>query len=331
MLQRFNPLWSLSEIRARVVKRVAEDEDTISLWLRPNGRWRGHTAGQHLTLGVDIDGVRRQRVFSVSSANRPDGLFRVTFRRQAPGGVTDWLHTNAGRGQIVTLGRPAGEFVLPDPVPNKLMMLAGGSGITPIMAMLEQLADQRYRGDVLLLQLCRRAQDRLFAGALDQLRETLPGLRVMVHESQRDGRLRPEALDRLVPELEDRLTLLCGPAAWMADVDNFFADRGLSGQLMQERFAAPRPPSAPGAALQITATETKRMFTQKSGASLLESAESAGLQPAHGCRAGICRTCLCKKRSGTARNLITGRRSEQPDEWIQLCISVAESDLELSL
>ncbi|MDZ7789287.1 MAG: ferredoxin reductase [Xanthomonadales bacterium] len=331
LLQHVNPLWSLSEIRARVVARIDEDDETISLWLKPNGRWPGHVAGQHLALGVEINGVLRQRVFSVSSAKRSDGLLRVTLRRQAGGGVTDWLHRHARVDQIVTLSPPGGEFVLPAPAPQKLLMLAGGSGVTPMMAMLGQLADQAYQGSVVLIQLCRHEQDRLFAEELEQLQATLPGLKIIVHESSRDGRLNNTALDDRVPDLADRTALLCGPAAWMADVSEHYADRGLSGQLQQERFAAPRPAATPGAARQINATQSEQVFTQNPGASLLESAETAGLQPAFGCRAGLCRTCLCKKQWGTTRNLITGLRSEQPDEWIQLCISVAESDLELSL
>ena len=331
LLQRVNPLWSLSEIRARVVQRIEEDEDTVSLWLKPNGRWPGHSPGQHLALGVEINGVMRQRVFSLSCAQRPDGLLRVTLRRQPGQGMSDWLHRHAHIGQIVTLSDPGGEFVLPDPAPQKLLMLAGGSGMTPMMAMLEQLAEQGYQGDILLLQLCRHAQQRLFAEELKQLQQPLPGLRLMLHASSQSGRLQADSLQALVPDLAVRHCFLCGPADWMSDVSALYADRGLSALLQQERFTAPRPASTPGAARQIYAGQSEQVFTQKSGASLLESAEAAGLQPAYGCRAGLCRTCLCKKQSGTVRNLITGLSSEQPDEWVQLCVSVAETDIELTL
>ena len=331
LLQQINPLWSLSDIRARIVQRVEEDADTISLWLKPNGRWPGHTAGQHVALGVEINGVQRQRVFSLSSANRPDGLLRITLRRQPGNGVTDWLYRHAHVGQITTLSHPGGEFVLAESVPEKLLMLAGGSGITPMMAMLEQLADQAYQGDIVLVQLCREADKRLFAKQLQQLRQTLPGLQVMVHASRQAGRLSTGTLASLVPDLADRRCLLCGPADWMGKVSALYAELGLSGQLQQERFSAPRAVSRPGSARQVIACQSEQVFTQKPDASLLESAEAAGLKPAFGCRAGLCRTCLCKKQSGSVRNLLTGLSSEQPDEWIQLCVSVAESDIELTL
>jgi len=331
LLQRINPVWSLNEIRARLVRRVEEDDETISLWLQANGRWPGHAAGQHVALGVEIDGVMRQRVFTLSTPERPDGRLRITLRRQPGGGVTDWLHRNARTGQIVTLSRPSGNFVLPQPWPKRLLMLAGGSGLTPMMAMLGQLADENYDGDIVLVQLCRDARKRLFAGELDQLQAKLPGLQIHVHASSQSGRLCASALAALVPELAGRHCLLCGPSAWMAEVGRLYKRRGLSDRLQRERFGAPRPESAAGDDQHITASRSRQMFTQKPGASLLESAEAAGLTPAYGCRAGLCRTCLCKKQRGTVRNLITGLRSEQPDEWVQLCVSVAESDLELSL
>lgn len=81
----------------------------------------------------------------------------------------------------------------------------------------------------------------------------------------------------------------------------------------------------------MLALQSAQAFTQTNNRTLLESAETAGLTPKFGCRAGLCRTCLCQKRSGRVRNLVTGLVSTQPDEWVQLCISVAESDLELAL
>ena len=67
------------------------------------------------------------------------------------------------------------------------------------------------------------------------------------------------------------------------------------------------------------------MFTASARSSLLSEAEAAGLRPAHGCRIGICKTCQCSKRSGTVENLRTGEISSEPDQLIQLCVSVARS------
>src|SRR3546814_2367803 len=69
-----------------------------------------------------------------------------------------------------------------------------------------------------------------------------------------------------------------------------------------------------------------RIFTTEAGEALLPAAERAGLKPAYGCRIGVCRTCLCHKRSGTVENLVTGERSSGADEWIRLCVSTPRSD-----
>lgn len=331
LLGRVNPLWSVTGIRAKVVDRVTESADTISLWLKPSRRWRGHAPGQHLMLGVEINGVLRRRVFSVSSAARPDRLLRITLQRQAEGGVTGWLHEHAKKGLVVEISEASGKFLLPGPVPDRLLMIAGGSGITPLLAMLHRLADDACSTDIVLFQLYRHRAQHLFAGELADLSRRLPGLSIHAHCSAEHGRLIANDLASSVPDLGRRQTLLCGPAPLMEDIAAVWAERGLEEHLQTERFAAPRPTAGTGTGTQVHALGSEQVFTQVAGRSLLESAEAAGLQPKFGCRAGLCRTCLCQKRSGRVRNLLTGLVSSQPDEWVQLCISVAESDLELSI
>ncbi|MCA1779843.1 MAG: ferredoxin reductase [Xanthomonadaceae bacterium] len=331
LLQGMHPLWTLGQVRARIVKRVEESDDTFSLWLRVNRHWNGHWPGQHVALGVEIDGVQRQRVFSLSLADDAKRILRVTIRRQPGEGVTDWLHRHARAGQTVDLSQAGGQFLLPAPVPDRLLMIAGGSGITPIMAMLHDLAERGHGGDIILLQLCRSASQRLFADELTALQARLPGLKTVAHASAVSGRLAATSLPEQVRDLARRHTVLCGPAAFMADVEAVWADLGQSDRLQREHFSAPRPPTVPGLARRVVAVDSEQVFTQKNNLTLLEAAEGAGLAPKFGCRAGLCRTCLCKKHSGSVRNLLTGLVSTRPDEWVQLCVSVAETDLELSL
>jgi stearoyl-CoA 9-desaturase NADPH oxidoreductase len=333
LLARVHPLWSLRETRARVISRREEGADMFSLWLQPNRNWRGHVPGQHVALGVHIQGVQRHRVFSISSGGTRGEPIRLSIRRQPGQGMTDWLFDHARIGLVCTLSAATGEFTLPVPRPGKLLMIGAGSGITPLLAMLHGLAAEGHRGDIVLLQLDRSANERGFADELGALQTRLPGLCLQQHCSAERGRLQPAELDTLVPDLADRTTLLCGPQALMDAVSAHMAARGLCGNLRMETFARPRHPRSddPGAARHVRCATSKQTFTQLPGSSLLEAAEAAGLQPRHGCRVGLCRTCLCRKHSGSVRNLLTGQRSAEPDEWIQLCISAAESDLELGL
>ncbi len=333
LLQRVNATWATNRILARVTRRVEESADTVSLWLQPNRRWRGHRAGQHVCLGVEIDGVMRQRVFTISNAGARHAPLRISFRRQPGTGVTAWLHQHARPGQIVELSAAQGQFTLPEPLPGQILLLAGGSGITPMMAMLHELATRRYDGSIVLLQLCRSTAEQLFVDELAHLQSRLPGLQSICHFSALHGRLEAKRIEALVPDLGVRHTMLCGPATWMSDVTSLYADRGWAARLQQEHFAAPRPVPASGEAneFSVQASQSEQMFTQAPGLSLLQSAEAAGLTPRYGCRAGLCRTCLCRKQSGSVRNLLTGLRSSEPDEWIQLCVSVAESELDLAI
>jgi ferredoxin len=118
----------------------------------------------------------------------------------------------------------------------------------------------------------------------------------------------------------------------MAMVQARWDAEGLTDRLTCERFdghaAGPR---AAGAPVQVRATRSHRAFTTTGERPLLVEAERAGLAPKHGCRIGICRTCRCRLTSGTVENLRTGEIHAEPGQLIQLCVSVARSDLELEL
>src|SRR5579875_604077 len=139
-LELISPLWSTTELRGRIERVHDETEDAATVFITPGFRWRGHQPGQYLRIGFDIKGKRQWRAYSLSSdASRPDGQITITVKRTTDGVVSRWLHGPQAVGSIVTLGDVEGEFVLPDPVPEKLLFLTAGSGITPVMAMLRHL------------------------------------------------------------------------------------------------------------------------------------------------------------------------------------------------
>jgi len=140
-----------------------------------------------------------------------------------------------------------------------------------------------------------------------------------------------QKIPELASDWREREALVCGPDGFMRVVEAMHAEAGLVGRLQSESFgrrAAPVDPDAAGHAVRYGNTE--RTFTVLAGQSLLEGAEAAGLQPGFGCRRGICRTCQCRKRSGTVLNLLTGQVSRPGEELIQLCISTPQSAVELA-
>jgi ferredoxin-NADP reductase len=325
-----NPLWSLIEARARVEKIVDEAPGVKSLWLKPNARFKGFVPGQHVLLELEINGARHARCFSFSSAPRADGLIRITIKQKENGPVSAAAHA-LKNGQIVRLSQAQGAFA-PHQANGKLLLLSAGSGVTPMMSILRKLADENSNRDVVLLHCGHHDTDIIFADELRQLAANWPSLKLHLHATKTLGRLSNERIADIVPDWSERATLLCGPDGFMQVVEKMFAEAGRSDYLQSESFGRRSAPIDPDAAEhKITHGNAEQVFTVQAGQSLLEGAEAAGLQPRFGCRRGICRTCQCKKLSGTVTNLLTGQVSGQGEELIQLCISTPQSALELAL
>lgn len=335
-LEEFNPAWSLLENSARVLDIQQETHDTRSFVLKPNWGWPGFVAGQHVGVALEINGVTYRRRYSISSVAGQGrrAAFTITVKREPGGRISNALHDQIQIGDRLKLARPAGDFVLPSQMPARILMLAGGSGITPIMGQIRSLLNQGYSGDIQLLAYVRSPQDRIFGQTLQAFSEANAGLTVhWCEESTNQERFSAEQIRRRVPDYTQRHTLLCGPAGFMAAVRQHWDEQGLSQQLQFEYFGSPQtlqPRSKDaGVASHIHLQRSGRQIDASAGQAALLAMEAAGETPSYGCRMGICQSCKCTKVSGTVRNLVTGQVSREPDEDIQLCVSAAESDLVL--
>ncbi|MGZ3405873.1 MAG: ferredoxin reductase [Polyangia bacterium] len=336
---RIDGRWALDELRARVVAVVPETHDVKSLVLRPGRRWGGHRAGQYTTVEVEIDGVRQRRCYSLSSAPG-DPLLRITIKRSPEGRVSRWLHDHVQPGDVLRLSPAAGDFVIDEPLPPKLLFVTGGSGVTPAMSILRDLDARGAVGDVAFVHHARSRNDVIFGAELAALAARHPGLRLVYRfddDAGGQGRFDEARLAADVPDFAARATYLCGPPGLMARVERMWDEAGASARLRHERFVSPaaivplRDDGAAARALTVQLSRSGRRCAVTDRGTLLEELERAGERPRHGCRMGICKSCLCTKRAGAVRNLVTGAVSSEPDEEIQLCISVPLSDLELGL
>jgi ferredoxin-NADP reductase len=316
-----DPLWSSVEVRAEVVEVRRETRDTATLVLRPNRPWRGHLAGQHAALTVELGGVRRTRTFSLSSApSRGDGLVEVTVKARPGGAVTPGLIREVHPGRVVTLSQAQGTFVLPEPLPEKILLISGGSGVTPVMAMLRELLLTGFRGEVVFLHHARSPEDVIFGEELRGLARSGPGwLRVVIEEGEvspeRPG-LTGSSLEALVPGYERWDAWVCGPEPLMAAAQRAFEDRGAAERVRTERFCV-----GPGGGEGTVSFRRSGREAKGQGKALLVLAEQAGLKPKSGCRSGICHLCTCRKVSGVTRDLRTGALSTEEGVEIQLCVS----------
>jgi len=333
-LEQINPMWAAHEVRARVVDVRREVEvpghpPVATITLQPTSTWWGHRAGQHVQLGVEVPGSRRTtRVFTVSSPDsHPGDRFTVTLRANPEGLVSKYLVERAAPGMMVHLSQAEGEFVLPDRVPDHVLFLSGGSGITPVMSMLRSLQRRTHRGRVTFLHYAQSPEHQIFAAELDEIRRSGHGIDLhLLHPELGDPALSPAYLERLVPGYRDVPTWACGPAPLIEAVQAAYDG---SDALRVEYFKPPRVASG-GAGGQVAFTRSGKAAAN-TGAPLLEQAEALGLTPEYGCRMGICFSCVSRKTDGTVRNILTGETSSLPDEDIRICVNAPEGDCDVDL
>jgi ferredoxin-NADP reductase len=329
-LQELTPTASLHETRARIVDIVEETHDTRTFVLAPNARWQGHLAGQHVTLAVDIDGVRTRRCYSLSSA--PAAPFPTLTVKRVPGGrVSTFLHDRVQVGDVVRLEAVGGAFTAPGDGSRPLLFLAAGSGITPVLSILDDLGSRGGLDDTVLVYCVRSVRDVIGRARLDALLARHPGLTLrLLHDDDPAGGFQPALLDRAVPAAGLREAFQCGPPGWMALVQAWWDGLGTGRPIHREAFTLAVPPPQAGASVRVTLRDGRVLQLCGEG-TLLEQLERAGLSPPHGCRMGICRTCTCRKVRGVVEDLRTGATRDAPDEDVSPCISVPRSDLTLDL
>ncbi|WP_158893843.1 ferredoxin reductase [Amycolatopsis anabasis] len=335
-LELIDPMLVRREIRGVVTEVRHQTADTVTLTLRTSRAWGGFTAGQYVRVSVDIDGVRRTRCYSpANSQHRSDGLLELTVKADPQGLVSRHLHENAAPGMVLGLSRPDGGFTLPERRPRRVLMISGGSGITPVLSMLRTLADERHVGRITFLHYANTAEDVLYRDELADLAARHPAVRVVfAYTHARGGELRgffsAEHLEAVAPWYREAETYLCGPTPLMDSVRELFGADGLSERLHTEEFAPPvLELDTENATGQVRFTHSGREITN-TGRPLLEQAEEAGLRPEHGCRMGICFSCTKVKTTGCVRNAKTGALSTEENEEIQLCISVPVGDVEIN-
>ncbi len=323
------PTWTLGEARAKVVDVRRSTPRSVTLTLAPNATFTSNhavRAGQYVNLTVDIDGRRQTRCYSPANAEGGDHL-ELTIGHHDGGLVSTYLYERARRGMVVGLAGVGGDFVLPAVRPRRILLVSGGSGITPVLAMLRTLIAEDHRGEVAFLHYARTPAEACYRDELAAHNDR-PGVRVL-HGYTRSaggdlaGRFGPEHLAAAMPEPD--VVFVCGPTALVEAVRQH-CDNVHTESFVPPAFDAPANPSGG----RITFADSG-IDVVDDGRPLLEQAEAAGLTPQNGCRMGICHTCTRRKTTGTVRNLITGAVSTQPDEDVQICVSVPVGDVDLAL
>jgi ferredoxin-NADP reductase len=325
-----SPLAATHARKARVEAVKDETADTRTLTLRPGRGWKAHLPGQHVRIGLAIEGRIATRTFSISSSpQRADGCITITVKAQPQGRLSPALVRSVAVGSYVSIGLPEGDFVLPQALPAKVGFITAGSGITPVMAMLRTLAQRGGMSDVCHVHYAKHARDVIFGAELRALAASHPRYRlVIVHTADDPRRFSRERLDALMPDWRERETWACGPEGLLDSVQSCFAGR----MLHVERFGAALakvPADVTGGTVRFATTKSTARSDGRT--SLLLVAEQAGVHAPHGCRMGICHSCDATLLSGCVRDLRTGERIDEAGTRIQVCVCAAVGDVELAL
>lgn len=328
-----DPLRSGADLRGRIVAIHPETRDAATVVIRPGRGWRPHVPGQYVRIGVDVDGVRQWRAYSLTSkTQRRDGCIAVTVKAIPDGVVSNYLVRRATVGTVIQLDQAAGEFTLGDQVPAKMLFVTAGSGITPVMGMLRNMAGVAGQvPDIVVVHSAPTADDVIFGWELRMLARE-GRIRLVEKHTDADGMLDVTRLADLVPDFAERETWACGPAGLLDAIEHGWAAAGIAHLLHIERFR-PAVISA-GEGGTVTFAKSGSVVLAEGSQTLLDAGESAGVLMPSGCRMGVCFGCVVPLRQGAVRDLRNGEvTTANPGDNVQIqtCVSAAAGACELDL
>lgn len=343
VLNALHPGLRLNRIFARVEGRRWVADDMLELSLRTNGNWRGGRPGQHVQVYLERDGVRLSRSYSLTAVEA-GGRLRLAVRHQPGGRVSPQLLHHLAVGAVIELSQASGDLDWPEAA-DSVLLLAAGSGLTPLLGLLREALERGFRAPVTLLHYVRERGQRAFVEELEELQRRYGNFRVRwavtslsPRPSPRNGRgeeLQGASLlhGRLhadhLGNLPASAVLACGPAGFVDSARQLLPD---IASWQAEAFTPPRwPATSEPRVVHLRFANSAREHRGDNQRSLLDQAESAGLRPAHGCRQGICASCTCTLLAGSVRDLRSGAVLAEPNQPIRLCVSAPLGDLTLDL
>lgn len=331
-----HPALRLNRVFARVMQRQWVADDMLELTLRPNGNWRGAQSGQHVQLYLEREGVRLSRSYSLTAV-QADGSLKIAIKQQPGGRVSPHLLEHLAVGDTLELGPVQGDLTWPE-AQHGVLLLAAGSGITPLLGLLRTALAQGFTAPVTLLHYVREQGQRAFVAELQALQAQYSNLQVQwsltagnAEPGALAGRFTAEHL-AAVPQLAQSRVLACGPAGFVGQVQQWWQAAELPGALQVEAFTPPALIADVSLRqVRLGFARSHQQTTADNQRSLLDQAEEHGLKPAHGCRQGICASCTCTLLSGTVRDLRSGALFSEPGQPIRLCINAPHADVEIDL
>jgi len=300
--------WQRGKLPLRCIQVIDETHDvkTFRFVAEPPKLFR-YSPGQFMTLEVPIDGTIVRRSYTISATPSRPHVISVTVKRVEGGQISNWLHDNLQAGSSLFVDGPHGTFTCIGGDGGPYLFISGGSGITPVMAMSRWLCDTAPDADIHFLHFARSPDDLIFADELKLIERLLPGFRCEFVCSRaeegcgwtgRTGRICPELVTEMVPDLKSRSVYLCGPPPFMDATREMLEKLGFDmAHFHQEVFGGVPRRDVKAAEAQadqlakVVFSASKIEVDCKGSDYILDLALAQNLPAAYSCRAGQCGTC----------------------------------------
>jgi ferredoxin-NADP reductase/DMSO/TMAO reductase YedYZ heme-binding membrane subunit len=351
-------MWS-GPLRVERIVQETPDVQTFRLVSPDGGRLPfDYVAGQYLILSLLIAGKRVTRTYTIASSPARPACCELTIKREEHGLASGHLHDNVREGDLLGVSAPAGRFTFDETRATSVVLIAGGVGVTPLMAILRYLTDRNWKGDIHFLYCAKTARDIIFRQELDDLQRRFPNLHLVVTLTRvegtdwagQKGRITGELLAQTIPNLAAQPVFICGPASMMELTIELLRGQGVPSEqirseafLVAKRSDASRPASdaeaspvvsgamavAPSPAMAIdelgppavTFSLSARSALLSQEKTLLELSEQAGLNIDYECRSGVCGRCKTKLLAGSVTMEVQDALDEldKANNFILLC------------
>jgi ferredoxin-NADP reductase len=326
-----------------LARREQQNHDTTVLrFLLSPGRRLDARPGQFLTFEWFIDGKVVHRPYSICSSPAQSAYIEIMPKRMQNGCVSQFLNDRATPGLMVKARGPYGQFYFDETKHDRIVLIAGGSGITPIMSMLRYIQDLCISVPCTLIYCARSENDLVFNAELCGLAGQVSRFRYVPVVSQASadwkgwrGRLRREILDKTIEQPVESTYFLCGPTGFMELGRALLEQISVhSSRIVQESFgeqAAKDEGRASELSVNVTFARSALTIASSPQRTLLETAEANGIPIPFGCRQGDCHTCMTRLLRGDVHMI----RDEALDDALRLqgfvlpCVSRPLDDVTL--
>ena len=336
------------QMRLRVVERIEETSSTQTLrFERVDGELPPFRAGQYVNLFTEVQGVRTSRPYSISSKPGSDRL-DLTIKVDPEGFVSPHLGTQVEVGDELVSTGLSGSFYYETLIHGRdLVFIAGGSGITPFMSMLQSMTEQDDPPRVHLLYGSRREEEVIFHRAiedLDRSQQWLTVTQVITEPSLgwggEAGLIDRAMIERTVGDVRGKMFYICGPNGLYAAAESALLELGVERhRILREQFGAPaditEEPSWPEGVDVETEFDVEIQgygrIRARAGESLLTSLERHDINLPTVCRTGSCSSCRVQVLEGPSFTLANAgvREADQRDGFTHACVTYPVGDMTL--